>query len=236
MTSNRRTSHVRLSSAGVLWAAGSVAVTMISAAPSAGADDKTSLGGGAGIVVDGNHCTLTTIGRDKTGALVGFTAGHCGGPGARVVGEGAENHGPLGEVAAVGDGLDYSVIRFDPAKVAPTAQFAGFPIDGIGPDPEMGQPTCTLGAATGDQCSHIVTVAGPGPGRSMLAPFQPGDAGRPVTADDMLIGLVVDGYTIPGDTLGNIPLPDTQLILFSAIVDDVNAKGGPGAGFSPIRG
>jgi hypothetical protein len=213
-----------------------VAAFAMTSGPAAGADDKTSLGGGAGIVIDGNQCTLTTIGRDKTGALVGFTAGHCGGPGARVVAEGAENHGPLGNVAAVGDGLDYAVIRFDPAKVAPTAAFAGFPIDGIGPDPELGQPTCTLGAATGDQCSHIVTVPGPGPGRSMLAPFQPGDAGRPVTADDMLIGLVVDGYTIPGDTLGNLPLPDTQLILFSAIVNDVNAKGILGAGFSPILG
>jgi hypothetical protein len=213
-----------------------VAAFAMTSGPSAGADDKTSLGGGAGIMVDGNQCTLTTIGRDKTGELVGFTAGHCGGPGARVVAEGVENRGPLGSVAAVGDDLDYAVIRFDPAKVAPTADFAGFPIDGIGPGPELGQPTCTLGAATGNECSHIVTVPGPGPGRSMLAPFQPGDAGRPVTADDMLIGLVVDGYTIPGDTLGNLPLPDTQLILFSAIVNDVNAKGVLGTGFSPIPG
>jgi hypothetical protein len=90
-----------------------------------------------------------------------------------------------------------------------------------------------MGAATGNQCSHIITV--PGPGRSMLAPFQPGDAGRPVTSDDLLIGLVVDGFTVPGDTLGNLPLPDTQLILFSAILSDVNAKGALGAGFSPIR-
>ncbi len=203
--------------------------------PTAAADEKVVLGGGAGIVVDGSNCTLTTIGHDKTGELVGFTAGHCGGPGAPVVAEGADSHGPVGTVSAVGDGLDYSVIRFDPAKVAPTAGYGGFPIDGIGPDPELGRPTCTLGAATGYQCSHIVTVPGPGPGRSMLAPFQPGDAGRPVTADDLLIGLVVDGYTIPGDMLGNLPLPDTQLILFSAIINDANAKGGPGAGFTPIR-
>ncbi|MDT7737079.1 MAG: hypothetical protein QOK09_448 [Mycobacterium sp.] len=139
-------------------------------------------------------------------------------------------------MAAVGDGLDYSVIRFDPAKVSPTANFAGFPIDGIGPDPDLGEPACTLGAATGDQCSHIVTIPGPGPGRSMLAPFQPGDDGRPVTSDDLLIGLVRDGYTIPGDLLGNLPMPETELILFSAILNDVNAKGGAGAGFSPIPG
>ncbi|MDT5171197.1 MAG: hypothetical protein QOD02_4538 [Mycobacterium sp.] len=204
--------------------------------PTAAADDKVPLGGGAGVVVDGSHCTLNSIGHDNTGELVGFTAAHCGGPGAQVVAEGAENHGSLGTVAAVGDGLDYSVIRFDPAKVSPTANFAGFPIDGIGPDPDLGEPACTLGAATGDQCSHIVTIPGPGPGRSMLAPFQPGDDGRPVTSDDLLIGLVRDGYTIPGDLLGNLPMPETELILFSAILNDVNAKGGAGAGFSPIPG
>lgn len=204
--------------------------------PTAAADDKVPLGGGAGVVVGGSHCTLNSIGHDNTGELVGFTAAHCGGPGAQVVAEGAENHGSLGTVAAVGDGLDYSVIRFDPAKVSPTANFAGFPIDGIGPDPDLGEPACTLGAATGDQCSHIVTIPGPGPGRSMLAPFQPGDDGRPVTSDDLLIGLVRDGYTIPGDLLGNLPMPETELILFSAILNDVNAKGGAGAGFSPIPG
>jgi hypothetical protein len=204
--------------------------------PVASADGETPLGGGAGIVVDGSHCTLNTIGHDRSGELVGFTAAHCGGPGAQVVPESVENHGPVGTVAAVGDGLDFSVIRFDPTKVSPTADYAGFPIDGIGTDPDLGQPACTMGAATGNQCSQILTVPGPGPGRSMLAPFQPGDAGRPVTSDDLLIGLVVDGFTVPGDTLGNLPLPDTQLILFSAILGDVNAKGGLGAGFSPIKG
>jgi hypothetical protein len=221
------------------WIVGAAVALVASAgvlSPTAAADDKVPLGGGAGVVVDGSHCTLNSIGHDNTGELVGFTAAHCGGPGAQVVAEGAENHGSLGTVAAVGDGLDYSVIRFDPAKVSPTANFAGFPIDGIGPDPDLGEPACTLGAATGDQCSHIVTVPGPGPGRSMLAPFQPGDDGRPVTSDDLLIGLVRDGYTIPGDLLGNLPMPETELILFSAILNDVNAKGGAGAGFSPIPG
>jgi hypothetical protein len=47
------------------------------------------LGGGAGIVVDGTYCTLASIGHQKSGQLVGFTAGHCGGPGAPVVAEGA---------------------------------------------------------------------------------------------------------------------------------------------------
>ena len=49
----------------------------------AGPNDKVPIGGGAGIVVDGDtYCTLTAIGNDKTGALIGFTSAHCGGPGA----------------------------------------------------------------------------------------------------------------------------------------------------------
>jgi hypothetical protein len=86
-------------------------------APTVYADGSVVLGGGAGIVVEGSYCTLATIGDDHTGELVGFTAGHCGGTGAPVVAEGADNHGPVGTVAAVGDGLDYGVIKFDPAKV-----------------------------------------------------------------------------------------------------------------------
>ncbi len=50
------------------------------------------MGGGAGIVVNGGTlCTLTTIGHDKFGDLIGFTSAHCGGPGAQVAAEGAEN-------------------------------------------------------------------------------------------------------------------------------------------------
>lgn len=93
---------------------------VLSSAATAAADDKVVLGSGAGIVVDGRYCTLATIGHDHVGDLVGFTAGHCGGPGATVVAKGADNHGPVGTVAAVGDGLDYGVIKFDPAKVMPT--------------------------------------------------------------------------------------------------------------------
>ncbi|MGA8331798.1 MAG: serine protease, partial [Mycobacterium sp.] len=49
----------------------------------AGADDRVELGGGAGIVINGDTlCTLTTIGTDPKGELMGLTSAHCGGPGA----------------------------------------------------------------------------------------------------------------------------------------------------------
>src|ERR1700744_1243567 len=113
--------------------------------PTASAEGQVMLGGGAGIVVAGSYCTLGTIGHDHAGELVGFTAGHCGGPGAPVVAEGAGKHRPAGTVAAVGDGMDYGVIKFDPAKVTPTNNVAGFTINGIGPAPDWHAHACTNG-------------------------------------------------------------------------------------------
>ncbi|WP_293058221.1 hypothetical protein [Mycobacterium sp.] len=127
--------------------------------PPAAAEDKLAFGGGAGIIVDGSYCTLTTIGHDRAGELVGFIAAHCGGPGAQVVAEGAEDRGPLGTVvAASNERLDYAVIKFDPAKVTPIPNFDGFIINGIGPgNDEWHQPARKLGAATGYICTRIMS-------------------------------------------------------------------------------
>lgn len=38
-------------------------------------------------------CTLTTIGTDTAGDLIGFTSAHCGGPGAQIAAEAAEGRG-----------------------------------------------------------------------------------------------------------------------------------------------
>jgi hypothetical protein len=202
--------------------------------PVVAAEDEIPFGGGAGIVVDGSYCTLTTIGHDNTGELVGFTAAHCGGPGAQVVAESAQERGPLGSVVAANDGLDYSVIKFDAAKVAPTAHFDGFAINGIGPDPDFHQPECKLGAATGDYCSGNSSLPGPGPRMWMQGLFQPGDDGGPVTSDDLLIAMIIGGrFGFPPVGLAST-VPRTHLLTFSAILGDVNAHGGPGAGFTPI--
>jgi hypothetical protein len=202
-------------------------------APTASADGSAILGGGAGITVNGTYCTLATIGHDNTGELVGFTAASCGGPGSQVTAVGGAN---VGSVVAADDSLKYAVIKFDPAQVTPTANFAGFAINGIGPDPDFRRPACTDGAATGNQCGKITTIPGPGPGRNMAgATFQPGDEGRPVTADNLLIGIAYRGWVTTPDLLyGGGNKPEATVVLISAILNDVNAKGGPGAGFSPV--
>src|SRR4051794_4417105 len=106
---------------------------------SARADDRIPLGGGSGIVIEGETlCTLTAIGNDNQGNLIGFTSAHCGGPGERVAAEGAEAAGVLGTMVAGNESLDYAVIQFDPRTVQPVNTVKGFEIDGIGPDPGVG--------------------------------------------------------------------------------------------------
>lgn len=81
-----RTAHRRLASivaATAFCLAGAGAGVLVTA-PAAGAAGPVVLGGGSGIVVNGeSFCTLTTIGNDNRGNLIGFTSAHCGGPGRR---------------------------------------------------------------------------------------------------------------------------------------------------------
>jgi hypothetical protein len=200
----------------------------------AAADGAVPVGGGAGITVNGTYCTLATIGHDSSGGLVGFTAATCGGPGSSVIVEGGP--GGVGSIVAANDELDYAVVKFDPAKVVPTASFAGFPINGIGADPSgFGQQICKQGGATGFGCGSF-KFGGPKPGfvAANVPAYQPGDNGEPVTVDGQLVGLTRRGDSTP--ILGPIPEVSTHIgfTLFSAILNDVNTKGSPGAGFTPI--
>ena len=62
--------------------------------------------------------------------------------------------------------------------------------------------------------------------------WHPGDEGEPFTVDGLLVGLSNHGYNLPAFPAP--PVTHTGLTLFSAIMTDVNAKGGPGGGFAPI--
>lgn len=227
---------------GYLWRLGlvpllTVLVGCLLAPPASAA---LALGGGAGIVVDGTYCTLATIGHDKTGDLVGFTAASCGGPDSPVVAEGSENLGSVGTVVALANdpGARYAVIKFDPAKITPIANFAGFVITGIDTSPyERGQPLCRLGSATGDFCGRIGSLPLGGPSRRMSmggGAYQPGDNGGPATSDGLLLGLITGGTFVPPDLWGSPPHQFTEMVTFRYILDDVNSTGGPGAGFVPI--
>lgn len=226
----------------------------------AAASDKIQLGGGAALVLHADTlCTLTAMGHDSTGRLIGFTAAHCGGLGSPVVVEGAEDHGDVGTVVAADEGLGYAVIEFDPVKVKPIGDYEGFGIFGLGPaepnpaaqepaapepaapvvaspeppsgetaealppEPPAHQQLCKLGRGTGLNCYDLGPAGVDTAGEDW---WLPGDDGAPVTVDNLLIGMVRDA-TVPGplEQLG------PGIVMVKAIIDDLNAKGGPGAGF-----
>jgi hypothetical protein len=203
----------------------------------ASADDKVPIGGGTAIVIDGDtFCTLTTIGTDNTGALVGFTSAHCGGPGATVAAEGVAG-GPVGTMVAGNDNLDYAVIRFDPAKVTPVADVGGFAIDGIGPDPAVGEVACKQGRTTGNSCG-VTWGPGQDPGTIVMQVCgQPGDSGGPVTVNNQLVGMIHGALSenLPACVVKYIPLHTPAVVVsINAVLADVAAKNRPGAGFTPV--
>lgn len=204
----------------------------------AAADEKVPLGGGAPIVINGaTMCTLTTIGTDRSGELIGFTSAHCGAPGAQISAEGVQNKGPLGTMVAGNDNLDYAVIKFNPAKVAPVADFNGFVINGIGPEPAFGQIACKQGRTTGNSCG---VTWGPGQNLGTLVMQVcggPGDSGAPVAVDNLLVGMIHGAFSdsLPSCITKYIPLHTPAVVMsFNAILADINDKNWPGAGFVPV--
>ncbi|MFV0495748.1 serine protease [Mycobacterium sp.] len=207
-------------------------------ARAATADDKVVLGGGAGIMVNtGTYCTLTAIGHDRNGDLIGFSSAHCGGPGAPVAAEGAEGLGQVGTMVAGSDSLDYAVIRFDPAKVTPVAEFNGFVINGIGPDPTFGQVACKQGRSTGNSCG-VTWGPGQDPGSIVMQVCGgPGDSGAPVTVNGLLVGMIHGAFSdeLPTCVTKYIPLHTPAVVMsINTDLDDIAAKNRPGAGFVPI--
>src|SRR5246127_838500 len=224
----------------LLRAAAALIISLVTApngAP-ARADDRVPLGGGAGIIVNGDTlCTLTTIGTDGKGELIGFTSAHCGGPGAPVIVESAKDRGALGTMVAGNDALDYAVIQFDRARVAPVANFGGFAINGIGPDPAFGQVACKQGRTTGNSCS-VTWGPGQDPGTIVMQVCgQPGDSGAPVTVNNLPVGMIHGAFSdnLPTCVIKYIPLHTPAVVMsINADLADINDKHRPGAGFAPL--
>ncbi len=215
-----------------------LAALLLGPAGAAAAQPPVTLGGGSGLVVDGETlCTLTAIGTDSEGRLIGFTSAHCGGPGALVAGEGAEGAGVVGEMVAGNDALDYAVIEFDPARVTPVNIVDGFRIDGLGPDPKFGDVACKLGRTTGYSCG---VTWGPGqePGTIVNQVCGgPGDSGAPVTVNNLLVGMIHGAFSenLPTCVIKYIPLHTPAVTMsINTQLADIAAKGRPGTGFVPV--
>ncbi|MCV7357119.1 S1 family peptidase [Mycolicibacterium fluoranthenivorans] len=219
-------------------AAAVTALATIVTAPMAHAAGPVDLGGGSGIVIEGDtFCTLTAIGNDASGRLIGFTSAHCGGPGAKVGSEAVPDAGVLGTMVAGNDGLDYAVIEFDPQKVRPVDTVNGFRIDGIGPDPGFGDVACKLGRTTGYSCG-VTWGPGKDPGTILNQVCgQPGDSGAPVTVNNRLVGMIHGAFTedLPTCIVKYVPLHTPAVtVSMNAVLGDIAAKNRPGTGFVPV--
>lgn len=204
-----------------------VATTLgVGAAHAAG---PPALGGGSGIVVDDTfECTLTTIGRDGAGNLVGLTAGHCGNAGATVRAESNTKFGFVGHVTYSNPNLDYAIIKFDPARVVPINRVGNVTITGLGNPAQFPNIVCKEGRTTGNTCGITWgdVFASNTETWTQMCVIE-GDSGAPVVIGSTLVGMV-NAY------LGAACIGPEVGTNMNAIIGDMNAHGGVGAGFRPI--
>jgi hypothetical protein len=121
------------------------------------------------------------------------------------------------------------------------ANYGGFAINGISPDPNPGDTVCKDGSATGPDCVPIKPFLDSTPDRPIsrmhVAAYQSGDDGGPVTSGGLLVGMIYNGFSTIATgpfIVGHPAQSEIRVHYISAIINDVNAKGGPGAGFAPI--
>lgn len=182
-----------------------VGVGMAQAQPAA---PRIPLGGGSGIIFSSRSiCSLTTIGYDARGRLVGLTAAHCANLGDRVAGEQIQHRVggkivPVGEVVTRNARLDYEVIAFRPDLVAPIRSVGATTIDGIGTFPGPGSLVCDNGRSTGHACG-IVWAPIDGYWADQACATH-GDSGGPVTVGDRVVGMTNAGVY----GFGPLQLPD----------------------------
>ncbi|WP_067897318.1 S1 family peptidase [Nocardia vaccinii] len=189
-----------------LLARTAVLILAVSAWPAAGhahAAPPAVIGGGSGIVLETDDsgkqalCTLTAIGHDHAGRLVGITAGHCAPSGTAVLAEKFPESGVIGHVARVDPRYDpnkdridhdWEIIEFDPARVNPVRQVGATVINGIGVPPVPGQIICKNGRSTGFTCGAVLDSDAQG--FIHYACVDKGDSGGPVLLGDRLVGMI----------------------------------------------
>ncbi|MGV9615013.1 S1 family peptidase [Nocardia xishanensis] len=187
------------------------------------------IGGGSGIIIDNMfECTVTTVGHDSAGRLVGLTAGHCGDAGAKVYSETDRGAGQIGRFVYSNSELDYAVIEFDPGAITPVNRVGNVTITGIGAPAQFPMIVCKEGRTTGNTCGIAWgDVFGTNVETWSQMCVVEGDSGAPVVVGTTLVGMVNAYLAIAcfGPEVG------TNM---SAIMNDLNARGGPGSGFMPI--
>lgn len=185
-------------------------------------------------VGDTMMCTLGVAGHDAAGRKIGLTAGHCGDQGDPVMSADSHGVGQSGTVVGGNKALDYSVVEFgDNAEVSNS--YNGVTVNSVGgPAPATGEVLCKQGVATGHTCGNTWTASEQVSITQVCA--MQGDSGAPVMRGDQVVGMVSGGL-LPFHQLqcqsplqGQLFMP-TVVTNMSNVMADLNATGGPGAGF-----
>lgn len=186
------------------------------------------IGGGSGIIIDNQfECTVTTIGHDAAGRLVGLTAGHCGDAGAQVWSEQARGAGVIGHFVYSNHDLDYAVIQFDPGRIIPVNHVGNVTITRLGPPAQFPSIVCKEGRTTGNTCGIAWgDIFQTDETWSQMCVVE-GDSGAPVVMGTALVGMVNAYLAVAcfGPEVG------TNM---DAIIHDLNARHGVGAGYHPM--
>lgn len=195
------------------------------------------LGGGSGLIISSEsgqmseyaiQCTLTTIGHDGAGRLVGITAGHCGTPGHEVYAEQDPGAGALGRFVHSNQDLDYAVLEFDPGRVTPVNRIGNLSITGVGAPAQFPNIVCKEGRTTGNTCglAYGDVFASNMETWSQMCVME-GDSGAPVVVGSTLVGMVNAYLAIAcfGPEVG------TNM---TTIMGDIDSRNSIGAGYRPI--
>ncbi|QGU03958.1 S1 family peptidase [Corynebacterium comes] len=182
---------------------------------------------------DSMMCTLGAAGTDAQGRKVAITAGHCGQPGDQVWSADSWQVGPTGTVVASNQLYDYSVIELG-SNAEVTRSYNGVTVNSVGGPVAPGDILCKQGVATGNTCGNVWSVDEELQVSQVCAMV--GDSGAPVLAGDRMVGMVSGGVwgdqrlSCQSPLQGQLFMP-TASIAMDAVLADVNARGGVGAGF-----
>lgn len=159
------------------------AVGVATAAPTA------AVGGGTGIVISGKYlCTMTSVGHDRQGNLVGLTAGHCGNLGETISLERNRGAGTVGRIVTKSKSWDFAVIRLDSSRVHAVRSVGKARISGVGTYPQPFTTVCKSGRTTGFSCGPTLLIDGPTALNYVCA--APGDSGSPIISKGRVVGMV----------------------------------------------
>lgn len=203
---------------------------------------RAAVGGGSAIVIDKKYaCTMTTVGLDRTGRLIGLTAGHCVKVGSQIWLEHNMGAGVIGRVVQKSKAGDYGVVALDAGRVNATRVAGGATIRAVGAFPAAGATVCKAGRTTGYSCGPVLDVDGASTISYVCA--NEGDSGGPIVTGGRVVGMLNGGLILGVPPIrGAIGCIDKALPIYSpmiatkmtAIVADLNSIGRYGAGFRPI--